>query len=45
MDVVEHRCLGQRRGRLAFNKTQTLYSQAAHDVCSAGAQLEWAIGE
>ncbi|MBO4555629.1 MAG: TolC family protein [Elusimicrobiales bacterium] len=30
---------------LAFNKTQTLYSQAAHDVCSAGAQLEWAIGE
>lgn len=30
---------------LAFNKTQTLYSQAAHDVCYAGAQLEWAIGE
>ena len=29
---------------LAFNKTQTLYSQAAHDACSAGAQLEWTIG-
>ncbi|MCR4819897.1 MAG: TolC family protein [Elusimicrobiales bacterium] len=30
---------------LAFNKTQTLYSQAAHDTCSAGAQLEWTLGE
>lgn len=30
---------------LAFNTAQTLYSQAAHDTCSAGAQLEWTLGE
>lgn len=29
---------------LALNKAQTLYSQAAYDVCSAGAELTWAIG-
>ncbi len=29
---------------LALNKAQTLYSQAAYDVCSAGAELDWAIG-
>ena len=30
---------------LAFNKTQTQYIEAAHDVCSAGAQMEWTVGE
>lgn len=29
---------------LALNKAQTLYSQAAYDVCSAGAELNWAVG-
>ncbi len=29
---------------LALNKAQTLYSQAAYDVCSAGAELDWAVG-
>lgn len=29
---------------LAFNTAQTLYSQAAHDTCSAKAQLEWTLG-
>jgi len=30
---------------LALNRAQTLYTQAQHDVCSAGAELEWAAGK
>lgn len=30
---------------LALNRSQTLYTQARHDVCSAEAQLKWAAGE
>ena len=30
---------------LALNRSQTLYTQAQHDLCSAEAQLKWAVGE
>ena len=30
---------------LALNRSQTLYTQARHDVCSAEAELKWAVGE
>lgn len=30
---------------LALNRSQTLYTQARHDVCSADAELRWAVGE
>jgi len=30
---------------LALNRSQTLYTQAGHDVCSADAQLDWAVGK
>ncbi|MDA8242779.1 MAG: TolC family protein [Elusimicrobia bacterium] len=30
---------------LALNKAQTLYTQALHDVCSADAELDWALGK
>jgi OMF family outer membrane factor len=30
---------------LALNRAQTFYTQAQHDVCSAEAQMSWAIGE
>jgi outer membrane protein len=30
---------------LALNRSQTLYTQARHDVCSADAELKWAVGE
>ncbi|MDA8131190.1 MAG: TolC family protein [Elusimicrobia bacterium] len=30
---------------LALNKAQTLYTQAMHDVCSADAELDWALGK
>ena len=30
---------------LALNRAQTLYTQARHDICSADAQLAWAVGE
>ena len=30
---------------LALNKSQTLYTQAQHDTCSADAQLKWTLGE
>lgn len=30
---------------LALNRSQTLYTQARHDVCSADAELKWALGE
>lgn len=30
---------------LALNRAQILHTQALHDVCSASAQLEWAVGE
>ncbi|OGR81841.1 MAG: hypothetical protein A2X32_06505 [Elusimicrobia bacterium GWC2_64_44] len=30
---------------LALNRSQTLYTQARHDVCSAAAELKWAVGE
>lgn len=30
---------------LALNRSQTLYTQARHDVCSADAELAWAAGE
>jgi outer membrane protein TolC len=30
---------------LALNRSQTLYTQARHDVCSADAELKWAQGE
>lgn len=29
---------------LALNRAQTLFTQARHDVCSAGAGLDWAAG-
>jgi len=29
---------------LALNRSQTLYTQARHDVCSADAELKWALG-
>lgn len=30
---------------LALNRSQTFYTQARHDVCSADTQLKWALGE
>lgn len=30
---------------LALNRSQTLHTQARHDVCSAEAELKWAVGE
>jgi outer membrane protein TolC/DNA-binding transcriptional regulator YbjK len=30
---------------LALNKSQTLYTQALHDTCSAGAELDWTLGK
>ena len=30
---------------LALNRSQTLYTQARHDVCSADAELKWTLGE
>lgn len=30
---------------LALNRSQTLYTQARHDVCSADAELQWAVGD
>jgi len=30
---------------LALNRSQTLYTQAQHDACSAAAELKWALGE
>ncbi|MDO8804735.1 MAG: TolC family protein [Elusimicrobiota bacterium] len=30
---------------LALNRSQTLYTQAKHDVCSADAVMKWTIGE
>ncbi|MDD2806563.1 MAG: TolC family protein [Elusimicrobiales bacterium] len=30
---------------LALNRSQTLYTQARHDVCSAEAELNWAVGD
>jgi len=30
---------------LALNKAEIFYTQAQHDVCSADAELKWAIGE
>jgi len=30
---------------LALNRSQTLYTQAKHDVCSADAELKWTLGE
>ncbi|HOI43805.1 MAG TPA: TolC family protein, partial [Elusimicrobiales bacterium] len=30
---------------LALNRAQTLYTQAQHDVCSASAELDWAMGK
>jgi outer membrane protein len=30
---------------LALNRSQTLFTQARHDVCSADAELRWALGE
>ncbi|PJA13513.1 MAG: hypothetical protein COX65_07000 [Elusimicrobia bacterium CG_4_10_14_0_2_um_filter_56_8] len=30
---------------LALNRARTLYTQAQHDVCSAAAELAWAVGE
>ena len=30
---------------LALNRSQTLYTQAQHDACSADAELAWAVGE
>jgi outer membrane protein TolC len=30
---------------LALNRSQTLYTQAQHDVCSASAELKWALGD
>lgn len=30
---------------LALNRAQTLYTQAQHDVCSASAELDWAVGK
>jgi len=30
---------------LALNRSQTLYIQAMHDVCSADAELKWTLGE
>jgi outer membrane protein TolC len=30
---------------LALNKSQTLFTQAQHDTCSADAELKWTLGE
>jgi len=30
---------------LAMSRSQTLYTQAKHDVCSADAELKWTLGE
>ncbi|MBU2574192.1 MAG: TolC family protein [Elusimicrobia bacterium] len=30
---------------LALNRSQTLHTRARHDVCSADAELKWALGE
>ncbi|PIU20266.1 MAG: hypothetical protein COT18_03180 [Elusimicrobia bacterium CG08_land_8_20_14_0_20_59_10] len=30
---------------LALNRSQTLYTQARHDVCNADAQLKWTLGK
>lgn len=30
---------------LALNRSQTLYTQAQHDTCSADAELSWTLGE
>jgi len=30
---------------LALNRSQTLYTQAKHDVCSADAAMKWTVGE
>lgn len=30
---------------LALNKTEIFYTQAQHDVCSADAEIKWALGE
>ena len=30
---------------LALSRSQTFYTQAKHDVCSADAELKWTLGE